>query len=114
MLFYLIGTTTPPSHRTPVDMVDKIPVETIARILQISSFQHYSTKITAETLMMLQDYMEILVREAVLRSIANKEEAEQEGLNRNMQHARLKHENEGMLLTHRDLERIAGLLLLDM
>lgn len=95
------------------EMVETIPKETNARILQTCSFEHNSTRITEETLTMLQGYMEILVREAVLRSLANKEQAKQqdEGLFRS---SNIKNENSEVELTHEDLENIAGLLLLDM
>lgn len=74
-----------------------MPKETIARILQLNSFEHESTTITEETLTMLQKYLELFVREAVQRSVANKESAGEE-----------------VRLTHEDLENITGMLLLDM
>ncbi|AQZ18446.1 MHF2 (YDL160C-A) [Zygosaccharomyces parabailii] len=74
-----------------------VPKETIARILQLHSFEHVSTTITEETLAMLQKYLELFIREAVQRSVANKEVSGDE-----------------VQLTHEDLENITGMLLLDM
>lgn len=82
-----------------------IPKNTLARILHMNSFESESTKITEETVESLQKYMELFVREAVLRSIENKERVQNE--QNSFTGAR-------MDLTHHDLEEIAGLLLLDM
>ncbi|SCU89194.1 LADA_0E14158g1_1 [Lachancea dasiensis] len=86
-------------------MTGAVPKDTIARIFQLCSFSDEGTRITESTLALIDEYLEIFVREAVLRSIENKE--------------RLKDENRDQLgnqlvLTHKDLENISGLLLLDM
>lgn len=93
--------------------MNTVPKETIARIIQLDAFEQDSTQITEETLTMLQGYVEILVREAVLRSVANKEELKTEAVDvegGNDNHTK----NNETILTHEDLEKIIGLLLLDM
>ncbi|GAV55175.1 hypothetical protein ZYGR_0AS04990 [Zygosaccharomyces rouxii] len=82
-----------------VDM-SMVPKETIVRILKLQAFEHESTIITEETVTMLQKYLEVFVREAVQRSVANKD-SHGEG-------------NGEVQLNHEDLEKITGMLLLDM
>lgn len=88
-------------------MVDKIPKETIARTFQVGAFENESTTITDETVGMMQKYMEVFVREAVLRSSANKEQIK-------VEHSGTQRNSNEIVLTHEDLENITGLLLLDM
>lgn len=90
-------------------MSHAIPQDTIALILEVGAFEHGTTKITEETVGMLQKYMEIFVREAVLRSQVNKEQVkkEQDAVSGNR-------EAKEVTLTHEDLENVTGLLLLDM
>ncbi|CCE91095.1 Mhf2p TDEL_0C02060 [Torulaspora delbrueckii] len=88
-------------------MVDKIPKETIARTFQVGAFENESTNITDETVGMMQKYMEVFVREAVLRSSANKEQIK-------VEHSGAQRNSNEIVLTHEDLENITGLLLLDM
>ncbi|SCV99795.1 LAFE_0B02674g1_1 [Lachancea fermentati] len=83
----------------------RLPKDTIARIFQTCSFQHDSTRITENTLSLMDKYMELFIREAVLRSIENKEQVKQEDDNQI---------DDSIVLTHKDLEKISGLLLLDM
>lgn len=90
-----------------------IPKETIARTLQIESFENESTRITEETVAMLQKYMEIFVREAVLRSATNKEQVKKMSSKDELP-PNVHDDNNEILLTHEDLENITGLLLLDM
>lgn len=93
--------------------MNTVPKETIARLLQLDAFEQDSTQITEETLTMLQGYVEILVREAVLRSVANKEEVKTEGIDVEDGNGDYSKSDE-TILTHEDLEKIIGLLLLDM
>ncbi|EDO17067.1 hypothetical protein Kpol_530p37 [Vanderwaltozyma polyspora DSM 70294] len=81
-----------------------IPKETIARLLETSSFEHSSTRITEDVVEGLQKYMELFVREAIMRSIETKAKLEEENSFTGVR----------VELTHTDLEEIAGLLLLDM
>lgn len=90
-------------------MSHRVPKETIALTLEVGAFEHESTKITEETVDMLQKYMEVFVREAVMRSHANKEQIKKE---QDATHGR-QAANE-LTLTHEDLENVTGLLLLDM
>lgn len=86
-------------------MPDSVPKDTIARIFQTCSFQNDSTRITETTLTLVDEYLEIFVREAILRSIENKDQVKDE------------HQDQlgsQVVLTHKDLERVSGLLLLDM
>lgn len=90
-------------------MANSIPKETIALALEVEAFEQDSTKITEETVSMLQKYMEVFVREAVMRSSVNKEQVKREqGALQAQEPA------SGVTLTHEDLENITGLLLLDM
>lgn len=80
-----------------------VPKETIVRILKLQAFENESTSITEETVTMLQKYLDVFIREAVQRSIANKESQGNRG------------NGEGEIeLNHEDLEMITGMLLLDM
>lgn len=81
-----------------------LPKDTIARIFQTCSFTQDSTRITEDTIALTNKYIELFVREAVLRSLENKEKVkpETESL------------DNGTVLSHEDLEEISGLLLLDM
>lgn len=81
-----------------------LPKDTIARIFQNCSFTQDSTRITEDTVALTNKYIELFVREAVLRSLENKEKVkpETESL------------DNGTVLSHEDLEEISGLLLLDM
>ncbi|CCE63772.1 hypothetical protein TPHA_0F02910 [Tetrapisispora phaffii CBS 4417] len=98
-----------------------IPKDTIARILQLESFGE-ETRISAESVGILQKYMELFVREAVLRSIENREQKQSniEALKKAPAKANpdqlqtFQHSFNGIELTHEDLEEISGLLLLDM
>ncbi|CAR30079.1 Mhf2p [Lachancea thermotolerans CBS 6340] len=86
-------------------MPNSIPSDTIARIFQTCSFKDDSTRITESTLSLVDAYLEVFVREALLRSIENKEQVKSE------------HQDQlgdQVVLTHKDLERVSGLLLLDM
>lgn len=80
-----------------------VPKETIVRILKLQAFEHESTAITEETVTMLQRYLEVFVREAVQRSVANKDLQGNQGIG-----------NGEIQLNHEDLEKITGMLLLDM
>ncbi|QLQ79165.1 hypothetical protein HG537_0B05130 [Torulaspora globosa] len=90
-------------------MSHAIPRETIGLLLEIGAFEHGTTKITEETVGMLQKYMEIFVREAVLRSQVNKEQVKKE---QDVVYG--KRDAKEIILTHEDLENVTGLLLLDM
>ncbi|SCU99327.1 LAFA_0G23354g1_1 [Lachancea sp. 'fantastica'] len=82
-----------------------VPKDTIARVFQTCSFSQDSTRITESTLTVIEEYLEVFVREAVLRSIENKERLGEQESNRL---------NNDLVLTHKDLESVSGLLLLDM
>lgn len=85
-------------------VMSMVPKETIVRILKLQAFENDSTTVTEETVTMLQRYLEVFVREAVQRSVANKDsQYDHEG---NM--------NNEIQLNHEDLEKITGMLLLDM
>lgn len=76
-----------------------IPKETIAQILQLEAFENADTKMTEETLSMIQRYMELFIREAMCRSLDNKEKELGQT---------------DIVIDEKDLERVVGLLLLDM
>ncbi|SCU81412.1 LAME_0B06964g1_1 [Lachancea meyersii CBS 8951] len=82
-----------------------VPKDTIARIFQTCSFSNESTRITESSLTLIDEYLTIFVREAVLRSIENKERVKEEGRDQL---------SDDLVLTHKDLESVSGLLLLDM
>ncbi|CEP62575.1 Mhf2p LALA0_S05e08680g [Lachancea lanzarotensis] len=86
-------------------MKSMVPKDTIARVFQTCSFNHDSTRITESTLTVIEEYLEVFVREAVLRSVENKDRVKEEDSNRL---------NNELVLTHKDLESVSGLLLLDM
>ena len=86
-------------------MKTMVPKDTIARVFQTCSFNNDSTRITESTLTVIEEYLEVFVREAVLRSVENKERVKEEDSNRL---------NNDLVLTHKDLESVSGLLLLDM
>lgn len=69
---------------------------TIARILQTEGFQDKNTKITEECMKLLEPYVELLIREGVLRALENKDESSPENV-----------------LEYTDLDSVAGLLLMD-
>lgn len=56
---------------------------------------------------MVQAYMERFIREAVMRSSTNKSEVK-------LEHAGTDKNGTEIILSHEDLEKITGLLLLDM
>lgn len=87
-------------------MTQLIPTDTIARIFQVCSFTQDTTLITEDTVKITQKYIDLFIREAVLRSMENKEQIKKE-----------EHESsftDNVILTHTDLEDISGLLLLDL
>ncbi|SCU92571.1 LANO_0E01376g1_1 [Lachancea nothofagi CBS 11611] len=86
-------------------MTNTVPKDTIARIFQACSFTNESTRITESTLMLVDEYLEVFVREAVLRSVENKERIKDEHRDQL---------GDQLILTHKDLENVSGLLLLDM
>lgn len=94
-------------------MPDRIPKETIARTFQVGAFENESTNITDDTVSMVQKYMEVFVREAVLRSSANKEQLKLENAGAQPVSGAQRNASE-VVLTHEDLENVTGLLLLDM
>lgn len=69
---------------------------TLARILQTDSFSDPETRITEECVDLLEPYIELFVRECVLRSFETRED-----------NVDVKN------LDYTDIERIAGLLLMD-
>lgn len=83
--------------------VMKISVDIIEKIL-VSSFQSSNTTLDPNTkeelLLKLQEYLNKFTDEIVLRSIENKPKSEID--------------NDEIVLNERDIERIIGLLLLDM
>ncbi|AMD22041.1 HGL299Wp [Eremothecium sinecaudum] len=85
-----------------VDSTEKgIPGDTIARVFETCSFTQDDTRITEDTVMLVEKYMRLFIREAALRSLENKEVLND-----------VKAENP--VLQHGDLERISGVLLLDL
>ncbi|CAH01798.1 Mhf2p [Kluyveromyces lactis] len=69
---------------------------TIARILQTEGFQDSNTRITEECMQLLEPYIELFVREGVLRSLENKADMLAD-----------------KTVDFVDLEAVAGLLLMD-
>ncbi|CDO93281.1 unnamed protein product [Kluyveromyces dobzhanskii CBS 2104] len=69
---------------------------TIARILQTEGFQDNNTRITEECMKLLEPYVELFVREGVLRSVENKSDSSPDSS-----------------VDFTDLEAVAGLLLMD-
>lgn len=69
---------------------------TLTRILQTEIYKGNDTRITEECMDLLEPYVELFVREGVLRSLEN---AEQDGVEKT--------------LDYTDIESIAGLLLMD-
>lgn len=113
-------------NNNQIPNIPNIPKSSIGRILQTSSFTSKDTRITEETVTKLQKYLELFVREAVLRSLDNKEEKIKNTSNNN-EEAQIRVKNEPGMdqsindaiknqieLTPDDLEAITGLLLLDM
>ncbi|SCU93615.1 LAMI_0E14994g1_1 [Lachancea mirantina] len=83
-----------------------VPQDTIARVLETCSFESEDTRITESTVNLVDKYLEMFVREAVLRSLENKEQEVKQEENNPLR--------EATVLTHKDLERVLGVLLLDM
>ncbi|AET39557.1 Mhf2p Ecym_4520 [Eremothecium cymbalariae DBVPG len=82
-----------------------VPSDTIARIFQLCSFTQDSTRITEDTITLTEKYIKLFVREAVLRSLENKDKVKKEDGKGSL--------IEGPVLHHTDLEEISGILLLD-
>lgn len=80
-----------------------MPQETIARILYDVAFEDSMTRVEAPVIEALTNYVEIFVQEAAWRS---KECAR-------IRSGASSEDNE-ITVTHKDLEQVAGMLLLDM
>ncbi|AGO13490.1 AaceriACL158Wp [[Ashbya] aceris (nom. inval.)] len=93
------------SEKVELSQEPAIPTDTIARLFQTCSFTQDSTKITEDAITLVERYMKLFIREAVLRSLENKEKVKQE--------KRADSFAEGPVLQHTDLEEISGVLILD-
>ncbi|CCH61108.1 hypothetical protein TBLA_0E00470 [Henningerozyma blattae CBS 6284] len=112
------------SNKNTTETDVKLPENTIARILQTSSFVDENTRITKNTVTKLQKYMELFIREAALRSLENKEEqiSNEKSAVKNepgLEDTKIFNDNNKLNdndieLSHEALEAITGLLLLDM
>ncbi|KAH3681775.1 hypothetical protein WICPIJ_007213 [Wickerhamomyces pijperi] len=99
----------------------EIPITTISRIFQTVTFQNEETRITKQTLQLSSKYLELFVKEAILRSdearlqreIDQKQgtvnKGEIPGLNDQLD----EDSNAVGCLTVKDLEEISGLLVMD-
>lgn len=86
-----------------------LPEDTIARLLHEVAFEDKeNTRITKDVVSMLQRYIDVFAKEAVVRSL----EAFEERIE--MQDSAHNNNNHNQQVTHEDLECVAGLLLLDM
>ncbi|CCD22353.1 Mhf2p NDAI_0A01950 [Naumovozyma dairenensis CBS 421] len=88
-----------------------ILLETIEKILRSESFQNKDTTITKETILMIQRYMDLFIKEAVIRSYENKVATQVEDFD---DEEDADEEDKTIELTHLDLERIVGLLLMEL
>ncbi|AAS51070.1 ACL158Wp [Eremothecium gossypii ATCC 10895] len=93
------------SEKIELSQEPAIPTDTIARLFHTCSFTQDSTKITEDAVTLVERYMKLFIREAVLRSLENKEKVKQE--------TRADSFAEGPVLQHTDLEEISGVLILD-
>lgn len=83
-----------------------LPEDTIARLMHEVAFEDKeNTRIGTEVVSMIQQYIDVFAREAVVRSLEAYEERVEMQENTT---------NKNEEVNHEDLECVAGLLLLDM
>lgn len=107
------------SHTTFLNMTDKFPEITIARLFHTVSFSEKDTRISAKTMQMSTKYLEMFTREAIVRCNDERVNESRETSDR----YRVKLEGEEVApssevieqneLDSRHLEKVAGLLVLD-